>query len=251
MSEEQKSEINIKLDVFEGPFDLLLTLLERNKLEITDIRISLIADQYLDVLKEHFNMEMASEFLVMASWLMHLKSKRLLPKQEKEEEEEITEEELARRLAQYKKYRDATPEITERYRYWSRAYYKMPEALEFPKKYALPEIDPDAFAECFAEVRMRWRLRRNDDREKMERILKVEKVSLRDKMKQVVKSVFHRARAKFSELFSFEKSSRTEIVTGFLALLELERRKRVRARANWKILERLKFCRAKRSAKRI
>ncbi|MBS5570243.1 MAG: segregation/condensation protein A [Clostridiales bacterium] len=229
MSEEQKSEINIKLDVFEGPFDLLLTLLERNKLEITDIRISLIADQYLDVLKEHFNMEMASEFLVMASWLMHLKSKRLLPKQEKEEEEEITEEELARRLAQYKKYRDATPEITERYRYWSRAYYKMPEALEFPKKYALPEIDPDAFAECFAEVRMRWRLRRNDDREKMERILKVEKVSLRDKMKQVVKSVFHRARAKFSELFSFEKSSRTEIVTGFLALLELERRKRVRA----------------------
>lgn len=102
MSEEQKSEINIKLDVFEGPFDLLLTLLERNKLEITDIRISLIADQYLDVLKEHFNMEMASEFLVMASWLMHLKSKRLLPKQEKEEEE-ITEEELARRLAQYKK----------------------------------------------------------------------------------------------------------------------------------------------------
>ena len=100
MSEEQKSEINIKLDVFEGPFDLLLTLLERNKLEITDIRISLIADQYLDVLKEHFNMEMASEFLVMASWLMHLKSKRLLPKQEKEEEEEITEEELARRLAQ-------------------------------------------------------------------------------------------------------------------------------------------------------
>ena len=94
---------NRKLDVFEGPFDLLLTLLERNKLEITDIRISLIADQYLDVLKEHFNMEMASEFLVMASWLMHLKSKRLLPKQEKEEEEEITEEELARRLAQYKK----------------------------------------------------------------------------------------------------------------------------------------------------
>ena len=229
MSEEQKSEINIKLDVFEGPFDLLLTLLERNKLEITDIRISLIADQYLDVLKEHFNMEMASEFLVMASWLMHLKSKRLLPKQEKEEEEEITEEELARRLAQYKKYRDATPEITERYRYWSRAYYKMPEALEFPKKYALPEIEPDAFAECFAEVRRRGRLRRNDDRETMERILKVEKVSLRDKMKQVVKSVFHRARAKFSELFSFEKSSRTEIVTGFLALLELERRKRVRA----------------------
>ena len=60
MIEEQKSEINIKLDVFEGPFDLLLTLLERNKLEITDIRISLIADQYLDILKENFDMETGS-----------------------------------------------------------------------------------------------------------------------------------------------------------------------------------------------
>ena len=129
MIEEQKSEINIKLDVFEGPFDLLLTLLERNKLEITDIRISLIADQYLDILKENFDMETASEFLVTASWLLHLKSKKLLPKPEKEEEE-ITEEELIRRLTQYKKYRDVTPEITERYQYWSRSYYKMPEPLE-------------------------------------------------------------------------------------------------------------------------
>lgn len=108
MIEEQKSEINIKLDVFEGPFDLLLTLLERNKLEITDIRISLIADQYLDILKENFDMETASEFLVTASWLLHLKSKKLLPKSEKEEEE-ITEEELnTPSWTQYKKYRDVT-----------------------------------------------------------------------------------------------------------------------------------------------
>ncbi len=228
MSEEQKSEINIKLDVFEGPFDLLLTLLERNKLEITDIPISLIADQYLDVLRENFDMEIASEFLVTASWLLHLKSKKLLPKPEKEEEE-ITEEELIRRLTQYKKYRDVTPEITERYRYWSKSYYKMPEPLDFPKKYAPPEIGILEFAACYAEVRMRDRLRKNDNRENMERILKVEKVSLRDKMKQVVANVIRRTKAKFSEIFSFQKSSRAEIVTGFLALLELQRRKRVRA----------------------
>jgi len=228
LSEEQKSGINIKLDGFEGPFDLLLTLLERNKLEITDIRISLIADQYLDILKENFDMETASEFLVTASWLLHLKSKKLLPKPEKEEEE-ITEEELIRRLTQYKKYRDVTPEITQRYQYWSKSYYKMPEQLEFPKKYEPPEIDGAEFAACYAEVRLRDLLRKNDNREKMERILKVEKVSLRDKMKQVVASVVRRAKAKFSEIFSFKKSSKAEIVTGFLALLELQRRKRVRA----------------------
>ena len=228
MPEEIKSEINIRLDVFEGPFDLLLALLERNKLEITDIKISLIADQYLDVLSQNFDMEIASEFLVTASWLLHLKSKKLLPKPEKEEEE-ITEEELIRRLTQYKKYKDVTPEITERYLYWSKSHYKMPEPLNFPKKYDPPEIDKAEFAFCYNDVRTRYQLRQNDNREKMERILKVEKVSLKDKMKQVVANVIRRTKAKFSELFSPKKSSRAEIVTGFLALLELTRRKRVKA----------------------
>lgn len=223
-----KSEINIRLDVFEGPFDLLLALLERNKLEITDIKISLIADQYLDVLSQNFDMEIASEFLVTASWLLHLKSKKLLPKPEKEEEE-ITEEELIRRLTHYKKYKDVTPELTEKYLYWSKSYYKMPEPLNYPKKYEPPVIEKDEFLSCYADIRTRYLLRQNDNREKMERILKVEKVSLKDKMKQVVAKVMSKTKAKFSELFSPKKSSKTEIVTGFLALLELTRRKRVKA----------------------
>lgn len=226
--EENKTEINIKLDVFEGPFDLLLALLERNKLEITDIKISLIADQYIDVLSQNFDMEIASEFLVTASWLLHLKSKKILPKPEKEEEE-ITEEELIRRLTQYKKYKDVTPEITEKYLYWSKSFYKMPEPLEYPKKYEPPVIEKSSFASLYSEVKTRYDLRQNDNREKMERILKVEKVSLRDKMKQVVSNIVRKTKAKFSEIFAPNKSSRAEIVTGFLALLELTRRKRVKA----------------------
>lgn len=229
---EFKSEIKIKLDVFEGPFDLLLTLLERNKLEITDIKISIIADQYLDVLKQNFDMETASEFLVTASWLLHLKSKKLLPRPEKEAEEEITEEELIRRLTRYKLYKDITPEITEKYLYWSKSYYKMPEPLEFPTRYVPPEIKQDEFALCYNEVKTRYELRQNDNREKMERILKVEKVSLKDKMKQVVSNVIRRVKAKFSEIFAPARSSRAEIVTGFLAVLELTRRKRIRTEQN-------------------
>ena len=76
---------DIKLDIFEGPFDLLLTLLERNKLDIADVSVSLIADQYMEILHNNFDMEIASEFLVMASTLLHLKSRRLLPKEEKAE----------------------------------------------------------------------------------------------------------------------------------------------------------------------
>ncbi len=222
--------VNIKLDVFEGPFDLLLALLEKNKLDVTDIQISIIADQYIDVLNADFDMEIASEFLVMASWLLHLKSKKILPKEEKDEDEEITEEELVRRLTLYKKYRDATPEITEKYDYWSRSYYKMPEALQYPKLYQPADIDIDDIVSVYRDVNERYKLRHNDNRENMERILKVEKVSIKDKMKQVVSNVLRKAKTCFSEMFSAAKNSRAEIVTGFLALLELERRKRVRVR---------------------
>ena len=83
----------IKIDNFEGPLDLLCHLIDKNKLDIYDIKLNDITDQYIQYLKEmeKLNLEIASEFLVMASTLLYLKSKNLLPKQE-EEEEEITEE---------------------------------------------------------------------------------------------------------------------------------------------------------------
>ena len=85
----------IKLDNFEGPLDLLCHLIDKNKMDIYDINLSQIADQYIEYLKKNENMdlEIASEFLLMASTLLYLKSKKLLPKQE-EDEEEITEEGL-------------------------------------------------------------------------------------------------------------------------------------------------------------
>ena len=85
----------LKIDNFEGPLDLLCHLIDKNKMDIYDINLSEITDQYIEYLKkqEELNLEIASEFLVMASTLLYLKSKKLLPKQE-DEEEELTEEEL-------------------------------------------------------------------------------------------------------------------------------------------------------------
>lgn len=96
----------IKIDNFEGPLDLLCHLIDKNKMNIYDINLSEITDQYIEFLKEQekLNLEIASEFVVMASTLLFLKSKNLLPKQE-EEEEEITEEELIRRIIEYKNSR--------------------------------------------------------------------------------------------------------------------------------------------------
>ncbi len=208
---------DIKLDIFEGPFDLLLTLLERNKLDIADVSVSLIADQY---------MEIASEFLVMASTLLHLKSRRLLPKEEKAEEE-ISEEELIRRLTEYRRFKNIAPEIGKLYDHWNKAYYKMPEPLHFPRVYLPVDIDMQEFCDVYAEIVARNIEKKNDNRQKMERILKVEKVSIRDKMKQIVTKLIRKTKSTFAEIFDRKQSTRMERVTGFLALLELDRRKRV------------------------
>ena len=95
----------IKIENFEGPLDLLCHLIEKNKMNIYDINLSEITEQYIEYLRqmESMDSEIASEFLVMASTLLFLKSKKLLPKQE-EEEEELTEEELIRRIKEYKKF---------------------------------------------------------------------------------------------------------------------------------------------------
>ena len=220
---------DIKLDVFEGPFDLLLTLLERNKLDIADISVSLIADQYMEILHNNFDMEIASEFLVMASTLLHLKSRRLLPKEEKVEEE-ISEEELIRRLTEYRRFKNIAPEIGKLYDHWSRSYYKMPEPLHFPRVYLPVEIDMQEFNDVYAEIVARNVEKKNDNRQKMERILKVEKVSIRDKMKQIVTKLIKKTKSTFAEIFDRKQSTRMERVTGFLALLELDRRKRVSVR---------------------
>ena len=118
----------IKIDNFEGPIDLLCHLIDKNKMDIYDINLSEITDQYIEYLKEQerLNLEIASEFLVMASTLLYLKSKKLLPKQE-EEEEELTEEELIRRIIEYKKFKEISKVLKENYIEFSNRYYKLQE----------------------------------------------------------------------------------------------------------------------------
>ncbi len=99
----ETKKYSIKIDNFEGPLDLLIYLIEKNKMDIYDINLTEITDQYIEYLNamEEMNLEIASEFLIMASSLLYLKSKKLLPKQE-DETEELTEEELIRRIIEYK-----------------------------------------------------------------------------------------------------------------------------------------------------
>ena len=224
----EENVYQIKLDMFEGPFDLLLTLLEKNKLEIMDIPISVIADQYVDFLfsSDVFNMEVASEFLVMASTLIHMKSRKLLPQPEKEEEE-ITEEELKARLVRYKRFKEVASVLAEHMDYWSGAFYSTGEPLTFKPREAMVELNSRELADAYTKVYARYVESRNDNTDKMQRILKTEKVSLREKIRQVISTVKKKAKVAFSEMFNMNQNTKLEVVTGFLAVLELDKCKQV------------------------
>ena len=125
----------IKIENFEGPLDLLCHLIDKNKMNINDIKLSEITDQYIEYINkmEEMNLEVTSEFLVMASTLIYLKSKSLLPS-DNEESEEISEEELLRRIIEYKKYKEITKTLKSMYEENSVRFYKTPDEIKLPKQ---------------------------------------------------------------------------------------------------------------------
>ena len=126
----ESNKYSIKLDNFQGPLDLLCTLIEKNKMNIYDINLNEITDQYISYINkmEELNLEVTSEFLTMASTLLYIKSKKLLPNKQ-EEEDEITEEELIRRIVEYKKYKDIQAKLMQNFKAYSNRIFKLPENI--------------------------------------------------------------------------------------------------------------------------
>lgn len=221
----------LKLDNFEGPFDLLFHLFEKNQVDIYDIPINVITDQYLDYLysMQQLDLEVASEFLVMASTLLHIKSKMLLPgKKEKQEEEIDPREELVKRLIEYKRYKQFTGALKEMERKWEKAVNRLPEQLDIPVIEEILEIDPQILRQQYVAVLDRNKRKINAGAKNITKLIEHEKVSLKSKMREVVKHLLNRASFKFSELFSLKKKSKTEVVTGFMAILELAKMNKVK-----------------------
>jgi len=225
----------IKIQNFEGPFDLLFHLIEKNQVNIYDIPINEITDQYMDYLfaMQQMDLEIASEFLVMAATLLHIKSRMLLPeKKEKQEDELDPREELVLKLIEYKKYKEFSVALKEREKKWEKSVYKLPEVIEFKWEDGVLELSPDELKKVYLEVVDRNRRKYNKGAEKMTQILQYEKVSLKSKIRDVINVLVKRHFFMFNELFSLKKNSRTEVVTGFLAILELSKRRRARLEQN-------------------
>lgn len=214
----------LKLDKFEGPFDLLFFLIEKDQIDLYDIPISEITEQYLDYLNamQELDLEVASEFLVMAATLLHIKSRMLLPSKELFFEDEMDpREELILRLVEYKKYKEFSGLLKERETKWERVHYKLPEVI--PEIVLEEELDvtPSTLSAFFADVIKRYRGKMVDVTQKMNRILNREKVSLRSKVKEILELLGKGFKVHFSKLFNTVDKSRLEVATGFLAMLEV------------------------------
>lgn len=218
----------IKIDNFEGPLDLLCHLIDKNKMDIYDIKINEIADQYIEYLNqmEEMNLDIASEFLIMASTLIYLKSKSLLPKQE-EVEEELTEEELIQRIIEYKKYKEIIKKLRVNYEENSKIFFKMPEQIELPKKQIEREYEKDLIPNLYKTLWNKNKEKVNKNAENIQKIAITESYTVTSKVKEMFKALIKNNKFVFNKLFSIEEHNKQEVVTAFSGLLEMSKRDKV------------------------
>lgn len=218
----------IKIENFEGPLDLLCHLIDKNKMNIYDIKLSDITDQYIEYINkmEKMNLEVTSEFLIMASTLLYLKSKNLLPS-EVEDEKELTEEELLQRIIEYKKYKEISKKLKENYLTFSKRSYRLQEVIELPKQKLEKEYKKDIIFESYANVIEKNSTRLNQNAKNIEKIAITETYTVANKVKEMFKELLRKPKFIFNKMYKVSECNKQEVVTAFTGLLELSRRSKV------------------------
>ena len=212
---------NLLIGDFEGPLDLLLHLIKKSKMEIFDIEISKITEEYINYINSmaELNLDIASEYLVMASELIEMKSKKLLPvKEEKEEEEDINpEEELKRRLIDYKKYKESTEVFRNLEEKRSNYFTKSPENI---KNYSLEKLENDGNVSLFDLLDAFQKLleRREASKPRNTKIARKE-MSVKERVIKIRDILKTRKTVNFVELF--DDFSKPYVVVTFLSVLEM------------------------------
>ncbi|HZJ14304.1 MAG TPA: segregation/condensation protein A [Chthoniobacteraceae bacterium] len=222
------NEYKVKLEVFEGPLDLLLYLIKMDEVDIYDISIERITQQYLEFMEAFkvLDLEVAGEFVVMAANLIYIKSRSLLPAHVQPPEEEAEEDDprwdLIRQLVEYKKFKDAAAQLSQRELEQSNLFTRLPDAPEHMAERPLGEVSVFDLINAFNKVLKRIEARSEDLRE-----IFAENFTVSDKIDLIMKLTASGVPLKFTELFA-GAASRTEVVVTFLALLELVRLKQLR-----------------------
>jgi segregation and condensation protein A len=210
---------NVQLEIFEGPLDLLLHLIKKNEVSITDIPIAVITEQYLATLDvmQTLNLDVAGEFLVMAATLVHIKSRMLLPVSEEggEEDEEGNDprEELARRLLEYERFKDAAEQLGQREILTRDVFIRSAKPTE---EIPVPQLREVSVFELLTALR---RVLERLPKENVHEVT-LDKITVREKMTLLLERLRDGSRVLFESLFS-EVKTRMEVVVTFLAMLEL------------------------------
>jgi segregation and condensation protein A len=228
-----EADYKVKLEVFEGPLDLLLYLIKKEEVDIYDIPIERITNQYMEYLSlmKLLNLEVAGEFLVMAATLMYIKSRLLLPADQQiadpeAEEGEDPRWELIRQLVEYKKFKDAAAQLSRREEEQSRLFPRRVGdglGIDADQEVPLAEVSIFDLINAFQQV-----LKKASDREEFREIIE-ERFTVSDKIEEILYTLRDRTELRFGELFE-KASTRAEAVVTFLALLELIRLKRLKVR---------------------
>jgi segregation and condensation protein A len=222
-SEQIELPYKVRVENFEGPLDLLLHLIKKNEINIYDIPIAMIAQQYLEYLEamEELNLNVAGDFLVMAATLLQIKSKMLLPVDETVEDEEEgpdPREELVRRLLEYKAYKEAARHLDDQEKMWREIFWREQVAsVEQVVEEDVPLENVSLFdlVDALKEV-----LERNPDSKLIEIV--PDNLTVRERMNLIVERLEGKDSVSFAALFE-GPSHRVVIVVTFLALLELMR----------------------------
>ena len=215
--------IEIKIDEFEGPLDLLLHLIKESKMDILNLQIEQITNQYLKYINkmEEMNLNIASSYLVMAAELIEMKSKLLLPRhEEEEEEEEDPKEQLVNRLIEYQRYKDLTKEFKELEEERHQIFTKSPESI---KEY-LPDIEvisnTDVTLNDLLQAFQKFLERQKDKEPLMTKVTKKE-ISVEERRKSIKGILKSKGKVNFLDLF--DTLTKEYVVVTFLAILEMAR----------------------------
>ena len=222
-------DLTVKLQVFEGPLDLLLHLLEKNKVNIYDIPIVEITSQYMDYINEmqRQDLNIVSEFLVMAATLLDIKSRMLLPKEEAKEEEEDPRAELVQKLLEYKMYKCMSYELKDRQIDANKVLFKMPTIPEEVRQYEEPvdlqqlmsDVTLKKLNAIFKSIMRKQEDKIDPIRSKFGKIER-EEVSLEERMAYLEQYALAHSCFSFPGLLEAQ-SGKMEVIVTFLSVLEL------------------------------
>jgi segregation and condensation protein A len=225
------TEYKVKFEVFEGPLDLLLYLIKKEEVDIYEVNLTRLATQFIEYIEvmRMLDLDIAGEFLVMASTLMYIKSRELLPVDQQvavegEEEGEDPRWELIRQLVEYKKFKDAAAQLQVLEGRQENVYPRLPVKPEFADTATADRVNVSLFDLINAVNNV---LKRINQREDLRDIFE-DKWTVSDKIEQLLRLLKENAALKFSTLFA-SATSRSEVVVTFLALLELIRLKQILA----------------------